>query len=195
MILIQGCQLPLNVFQLFSSVDVIEFLTVEAYSCFVTTGFKYNINKLSRVLKKQVLFRIKPSILTDLKEMQSTCVWKCSLYPKVFHSVRTGYRRVTYFISSIKKSVVLLKPVTLVSLMFNFIKLGVYQPCIPLISDCSRVKFSAEFIVRKIVILANNSYLEYLITLQSSYYIKKQRPKNRFLWDPRKNVERKRKGI
>ena len=94
-------------------------------------------------------------------------MWKCSLYPKVFDSVRTGYRRVTYFISAKNKFIVLVKAVTLVALMFRFIKLGVYQPCIPSISDCSRVKFSAEFIVRKIVILVNNSYLEYLITLET----------------------------
>jgi hypothetical protein len=90
----------------------------------------------------------------------------------------------TYFISAIKKFVVLVKAVTLVSLMFNFIKLGAYQHCISSVSDCSRVKFSAEFIVRKIVILANNSYLEHLITLKVGNILKSRGPKTDYCGTP-----------
>ena len=44
--------LPPNVFQLFATLDVIEFYTVETYSGLGLTRFKYNVNQLSRVEKE-----------------------------------------------------------------------------------------------------------------------------------------------
>jgi hypothetical protein len=51
-ILSQGYELPLNAFQLFWSVDIVEFHTVEADSSLGLTSVKCNINKLSRVEKE-----------------------------------------------------------------------------------------------------------------------------------------------
>jgi len=51
-----------------TSLHVIEFHTVEAYSCLRLTGVKYNINKLSRLEKESVMVRVTYSILTDLEK-------------------------------------------------------------------------------------------------------------------------------
>jgi hypothetical protein len=64
MILTYGYKLPLNVLQLFVSLDIIEFYTVKAYSGLGLTGVKYNINQLSTV-EKECMLIIKPSILMD----------------------------------------------------------------------------------------------------------------------------------
>jgi hypothetical protein len=50
----QEYELPLTAFQLLTSVHVIEFHTVEAYSGLGLTRVKYNINKLSTVEKNKL---------------------------------------------------------------------------------------------------------------------------------------------
>jgi hypothetical protein len=77
MILTYGYKLPLNVFQLFVSLDVIEFCTVRHTQGLGLTGVKYNINQLSRV-EKECILSIKPSILMDCEKMYSTRTWKYS---------------------------------------------------------------------------------------------------------------------
>jgi hypothetical protein len=67
---------------------------------------------------------------------------------KVFGSVHVGYTRITYFVN-VRKNVFLLKVMTLVLLMFNFMKLAAHQPCKCLISVYSRVQLSAELIAQK----------------------------------------------
>jgi hypothetical protein len=68
-ILTQGYRLALNAMQFLAAVEVMEFRTFEAYSGLDLTRVKYNLNKLSRVEKEQVLERFKPNIFTDWGKM------------------------------------------------------------------------------------------------------------------------------
>ena len=81
------------------------------------------------------------------------------------------------------------------SLMFSFIKLTAHMNSI---SGCKRVQSIGKFIKRKLLITANNMYLEYLITLKRSLmstYIKKQEIKNRSLWGTTNDFEKQLKNV
>jgi hypothetical protein len=54
--------------RVFESVDVVEFHTVEEYSSFGLTRFKYNNNILSIEEKEQVIGLITSSISTDCRK-------------------------------------------------------------------------------------------------------------------------------
>ena len=70
MILTYGYELPLDAFLLFDVITLyIEFHTVDAYSSWGLTSVKYNINKLSRVQKEQIIVQTKFSIFMDWEKM------------------------------------------------------------------------------------------------------------------------------
>ena len=124
-----------------ASVNFIEFHTFEAYSSMDPITFRQNISKVSRVKKEQVQFVYSPALFRIAGKYSlyvSGNTFLNPVYPEVFDKVRTGYRRVQYFVSTKRTFVFLVKAVTLVLVLFIFLQLAVHQPYIRSITDCSK---------------------------------------------------------